>query len=52
MIRKLLCGGFGILMSQNYQTEKNISFHWCAKKMVGWLHLHSALHTDAPDKQP
>ena len=54
IFRKLLCGGFGILMSQNYQTEKNIAFHWCAK-MVGWLHLHSAPHiwyTDAPDKQP
>ena len=43
IFRKLLCGGFGILMSLNDQMEKNITFHCCAK-MVGWLHLHSAPH--------
>ena len=43
IFRKLLCGGFGILMSHNDQMEKNIAFHCCAK-MVGWLHLHSAPH--------
>ena len=26
IFRKLLCGGFGILMSQNYQTEKMLHF--------------------------
>ena len=41
IFRKLLCGGFGILMSHNDQMEKNIAFHCCAK-MVGWLHIHSA----------
>ena len=31
IFRKLLCGGFGILMSQNDQVGKNGAFQCCAK---------------------
>ena len=41
IFRKLLCGGFGILMSQNDQVEKNLAFQCCAK-MVG-LRRHGSI---------
>ena len=31
IFRKHLCGGFGILMSQKDQVEKNIEYQCCAK---------------------
>ena len=43
IFRKLLCGGFGILMSKNEQAEEILAFQCCAK-MVWWLHLRSAPH--------
>ena len=43
IFRKHLCGGFGILMSQNYHVEKNLVFQCCAK-MVGLLQHGSILH--------
>ena len=41
IFRKFLCGGFGILMSQNDQVEKNLAFQCCAK-MVG-LRRHGSI---------
>ena len=43
IFRKLLCGGFGILMSQNDQVEKNLAFQ-CQYKMVGLLQHGSIMH--------
>ena len=41
IFKKFLCGGFGILMSQNDQVEKNLAFQCCAK-MVG-LRRHGSI---------
>ena len=43
IFRKLLCGGFGILMSQNYQLETNLAFQ-CQYKMVDLLQHGSIMH--------
>ena len=45
IFRKVLCGGFGILMSQNDQVEKNLAFQ-CGGKMVPSF---SSSYMDAPD---
>ena len=44
---KLICGGFGILMSQNGQVKKSCAFSGCAK-MVFWLHTTRTENPDTP----
>ena len=51
IFRKLLCGGFGILMSQNYQTEKMLHFTGVLKWQDGSTFIQLLIY-DAPDKQP
>ena len=51
MFGNLICGGFGILMSQYGQVNKSCDILGCAK-MVFWLHTARTESPDTPQTHP